>query len=66
MHTQIARQVDAVILLRCLLRALPALSESLTWVETPLLQAVSRCWLATACVFMRVLLCNQARRCCRR
>lgn len=37
---QIACLVDAVILLRCLLRALPALSESLAWVTTPLLQAV--------------------------
>lgn len=39
---QIACQVDAVILLRALLRALPALSESLAWVETPLLRAVRR------------------------
>ncbi|KAI8469891.1 MAG: muts domain V-domain-containing protein [Monoraphidium minutum] len=37
---KIASQVDAVILLRCLLRALPLLSESLAWVETPLLSAV--------------------------
>jgi hypothetical protein len=37
---QVAALVDAVVLLRCLLRALPALSESLAWVESPLLQAV--------------------------
>lgn len=39
-YCQVASLVDAVILLRCLLRALPALSESLAWVTTPLLQAV--------------------------
>lgn len=38
---QIVSQVEAVILLRCLLRALPALTDSLAWVETPLLRAVS-------------------------
>ncbi|KIZ06394.1 DNA mismatch repair protein MSH4 [Monoraphidium neglectum] len=37
---KIASQVEAVILLRCLLRALPALSESMAWVATPLLGAV--------------------------
>jgi hypothetical protein len=36
----VAALVDAVVLLRCLLRALPELSESLAWVESPLLQAV--------------------------
>jgi hypothetical protein len=40
MGPQIASQVEAVILLRCLLRALPALSESMAWVATPLLGAV--------------------------
>jgi hypothetical protein len=41
-RAQIASLVDAVILLRRMLRVLPALAESLAWVESGLLQAVSR------------------------
>lgn len=47
-RTQVAPLVDAVILLRCLLRALPALADSLAWVTTPLLQAVRACCLGHA------------------
>jgi len=36
----VAALVEAVVLLRCMLRALPALSESLAWAATPLLKAI--------------------------
>jgi hypothetical protein len=36
---KIAALVDAVVLLRCFLRALPALAAAMAWAQTPLLRA---------------------------
>jgi hypothetical protein len=48
---RVASLVEAVILLRGMLRTLPALAESVAWVETPLMKAVSR-W-GRPCIFRR-------------